>query len=340
MRKNFRRLSPPITTKDAIRRWGTIIGTTDSWLRGKAIGRLETKLAALASVDPECVVATDTCTNALAAAGHVVFNMYYAGGGSLHVCPLTYAGTYSWAEHAKKWVDCDEEGWPLGRVDVAVELWGRSVPHLWGGPSFGVAPIVDAAHRFRPEEVLAHFEAGSKAVCWSFGPMKELPGVRGGAAVFASAVSAKRARDFLNNGIVEGCPRGAPGRKGLMMNIDAVFLESQLRDAPRWQQLRQRVLEFYDRYFPTGSRVATLMTRPGVASGHLCVLRFPNKERRDFVRHWLRNPAIDTSVHYPVPDDAPPGAKELSGRILSLPCHPRMRFCDVRRICNFIIRAG
>lgn len=341
MRRNFRRLSPPITTKDAIRRWGTIIGTTDLWLHGKAIGRFEAKLAALASVDPECVVATDTCTNALAAAGHVIFGE--KPGTMLRVCPLTYAGTYSWfgpySLQSPTWVDCNEEGHPLAKVDVAVELWGRPVPHLWGGPSFGAAPIVDAAHRFRPGEVLAHFAAGSQAVCWSFGPQKELPGVRGGALVLACKDAAGTARAFLNNGIVEGCPRGAPGRKGLMANIDAVFLESQLRDAPRWQRRRQRVLEFYERYFPPGSKVATLMTRPGVASGHLCVLKFPNKERRDFARRGLSDPAIDTSIHYPVPDDAPAGCKALSDQILSVPCHPRIEFCDVRRVCNFIIRA-
>lgn len=335
MRKNFRRLSPPIVISASVAKWRNVVGSSDNWLHGNAIERFEARLAELADVDPACVVATDTCTNALAAAGHVLFGR---GPVFVHVCPLTYAGTYSWVtpddregEGGVSWVDCHENGLPVGPVDVSVELWGLS--------DVAGAPIVDAAHRFRPEEVQRHFRAGTKAVCWSFGPMKEVPGVRGGAVVFKDEAAVGHARAFLNNGIVKGCPRGAPGRKGLMPNADAAFLETQLRAAPKWGERRQAVLSWYDRFFPAGpGPVATLMTRPGAASGHLCVLRFANRERRDAVRHDLERTSIDTSIHYPVPDYAPEGTKALSDRILSVPCHPEMRFHDVNRISNLIIK--
>lgn len=329
MKRHFRRLSPPISASEARHALKQCIARTDFWLRGSAVARFEGKLARMAGVAPEQVIATASCTDALAAAGHVLLN---DRAHDLQVCPLTYAGTYSWNTQLRTWVNCDEDGWPVAPVDVGVELWGRP----W--PRSARPPIMDCAHRFRPEEVQVHFAEGAQAVCWSFGPQKELPGVRGGACVFAETSFTITARAFLNNGIGEAGPTGAPGRKGLMANADAVFLGRQMDRFLEWREERQEVLACYERFFPSGA-AETLMTLPGHASGHLCVLRFSSVGQRETAATGLSQLAIEHSRHYPVPSDAPQGCQDLSQRILTVPCHPQMRFHDVRRIAMKIIRS-
>ena len=154
--------------------------------------------------------------------------------------------------------------------------------------------------------------------------------------MFREPKAATAAREFLNNGILRGVPSG-PGRKGLIANAEAAFLVKQLKHAAEWRRLRQQVLTWYSLYFPQASPVATLMTRPGEASGHLCVLRFGTQGLRDLVRDRLGNAGVETSVHYPVPEDAPEGCKKLSARILSVPCHPGMRRHDVHKVATRII---
>lgn len=339
MKKAWRRLSPPSLADGALKSY-TAHMRSGSWLTGRASGILEAHIAGLAGLPPEHVIVTDTCTNALAAAGRVciqgprdVIETLEKG---VKVCPLTYSGTYSWAMHNHRWVDCDDDGWPVGSVDVGVDLWGRA----FMAPGVSTPAILDAAHRFEPQRHGFWLtDKGSEhlmAVCYSFGPMKEVPGVRGGAVLFRNVEFAAAARGFLNNGISNGVPSG-PGRKGLIANAEAAFLMKQMKKRTEWYRLRQQVLTGYSLYFPQASPVATLMTRPGEASGHLCVLKFGSQGLRDLVRDRLRNCSVETSVHYPVPEDAPEGCKKLAARILSIPCHPGMRRYDVHKVASRII---
>ncbi len=325
----WRQLSPPGFIAPSLRSYTGAL-RTGAWLRGPHVAQFEERLAKLADLPVENVIATVTCTDALAAAAWAIL-----GKSSARVCPFTYAGTYTGIVGPLEWVDCDEEGWPVEDVTVGVELWGRRLEH-------SRCEIMDAAHRFSPEEHGVLLSGGDVlAVCYSFGPMKEVPGVRGGALLCASGEHAQLARRFVNNGITPGgkLPDYPFGRKSYMANAEAGFLGPQFREAARWRGARQRVLDAYSRYFPKGSNVAELMTLPGEASGHLAVLRFPSRGAREIARDALSVLSVETSVHYPVPENAPQGCKDLSGRVLSVPCHVSLTEVGVSLVAKRIISA-
>ncbi len=306
------------------------------WAPGPRAKTFERKVARLVGVSPEQVVATASATAALWAATEVLGLTK-----TPRVCPLTWPATYAAAEDPE-WVDCNEQGWPTSTVDIAVELWGRQ----WrdGQPeSFQLCEplgattpkILDSAHRFAGDDhsaLLNHAE-GVKAIVYSFGPQKEVPCWSGGALLMKDSMAAGEARICLNYGTALR-ERVSVGINGLMNDVQAAFLNEQIKRLPTMRARRQVLLEEYVSYL--GKMV---LTRPGECSGYLCVIDCKSEAVRRMYRNALvKKPSIQWGHHYPAPSECPQ-AYTLSRRVLTLPLHIEMSLRDVRRVCARLLQA-
>ncbi len=298
------------------------------WKRGASIGFLEAAIARRLGVPSEWVIATNSCTSALA------MRPFWG------TAPLmTYAATNcnSLADSRgceDRYVDCDDDGWPEEHVDVGVDLWGREYPRATG--CRGVPAVLDAAHRFCAPEHKLYLEAGS-VVCFSTGPMKELPGFEGG--FYCKKMSSGEREDaqaFFNYGQKDRTPTGLGGINGYMNEVCAAFLLQQLREFDAMREHRLSILDTYRNYLG-----AWMMTTPENSLGHLAVIRLPDEGTCKRVKTTLRHSHIETGVHYPIAEEhKETNAYRLSKRILSIPCHTRIQPKQAARIAQRILQSS
>ena len=120
-----------------------------------------------------------------------------------------------------------------------------------------------------------------------------------------------------------------------MSDVAAAFLLEQIKDHAELKARRQKVLAEYDRH------LNNVISRGG--SGHLCVIDCGTEKIRDMYRRALdKSPNIQWGHHYPLnraQRETCPNAAALSGRILTLPCHPNMSAHDVRRVVARLLKA-
>jgi hypothetical protein len=169
---------------------------------------LEAAIARRLGVPSEWVIATNSCTSALCYANSHVG--YYS------IPLMTYAATFAQADLAasygqlRKYIDCDDHGWAMDYTDMGVDLWGRAR----FGP--GDVKVIDAAHRFCAPEHKGLLEAGV-TICYSTGPMKELPGFEGGFYCKKMLPGEREgAQAFFNYGQKDRIPTGLGGINGYM----------------------------------------------------------------------------------------------------------------------------
>jgi dTDP-4-amino-4,6-dideoxygalactose transaminase len=330
-KRPYQRLSPPHwhahtdkAFRDKLRR--------GEWKDHGRVRGLEKVIARRLDVPPEWVLATNSCTSALGVAFLLCEDEMCRPPGSLprvRVCPLTYPATYCWAVNFGweiEWVDCDEDGWPVGEVDVGVDLWGRAFP--------GSCCVLDAAHRVldsRHSELLRGDNV--RAVSYSFGPQKEVPCLEGGALV-APALEKRRetAEALIQSGQGNAL---AGGWKGYLSGPSAAAISKQISGHERAKQHRQNALAEYREWFGSA-----LLTQPGEASGHLAVVRLQTPGHALAAKARLRKLHIDHSLHYPIPENIPcPNAKALVETLVSLPCHTEMRRHDVLLVARAVLTA-
>lgn len=289
------------------------------WRDGRAIDDLARRIAARMGVPPEWVILTDSCTSALACARYFL---------EARSCPaLTYSASYG---DDTNLIDVDEDGWPVqDLVSVGVDLWGRRFP--------GACSILDAAHNWNDAPYHGEHLTARRltAVCYSFGPLKEVAWTRGGALVVSpDSITTEAAEAYLNNGFTRDGRRLLKGGiKGLMLAAEAGPISKQMQRHDDLYRRRQRVLSNYEEWL--GS---LLVTKPGECSGHLAVLRFSSPGHALLVEQRLKKDGIEVSRHYPVwdPADRLPGARDLSQRILSIPCHAQMQDRDCLRVVRSV----
>lgn len=263
-------------------------------------------------VPPDWVLLTNSCTAALSVAGRFLL-------GEKPTFPaITWPATWCWAKEPYL-VDVDLLGWPRAPVDIAVALWGRLPPVL--------GPILDAAHAFGMG--IETLRAGKlQAVCYSFGPTKEVPAVRGGCVV--SPHIAPHWRNHIRVGTAGRYSTDRHGTNHEMAEPLAALLTQQLRYRQVWQARRRQLLSLYQEALP-----CPLLTPPE-SSGHLCVVMAPDEETREAWRARLHAAGIETGIHYHLPlwirPIDYPGASTLTRQILTLPLHLQMSPSDVDRV--------
>jgi dTDP-4-amino-4,6-dideoxygalactose transaminase len=277
-------------------------------------------------VPEDWVLLTNSCTAALWVAGrHLI-------GRKVSVPILTWPSTWTWCPEGPTLCDVDFDGRPCGPVEVGVALWGRQFP--------GQAYILDAAHRFGDgaNEVRS---GGRYAICYSFGPQKEIPCVRGGCIV--SQLITDKMRDYCRSGTHDRYSVQPGGQNLEMAEPFAALLSAQLKHHAEWYQRRQELLKAYDLSLQSVGLGAALLTQPGQASGHLCVVRAPTEDVRELWRVRLGNAGVETSVHYCLPLWVRPcdfpGAWELSKTVLTLPCHLNMSAEDAHKVVQILVGA-
>lgn len=341
MKPAWKRLSPPQAPDYMIRELNNAIRSLQ-WDPGKRVKTLEARIARELDVPPEWVLTTDSCTTALAVASKFVLKGSLTTHGAcgtseakVSVCPLTWPSTYCHVpDHLINWMDCNDDGWPIDRVDIGVELWGRPFPD-----ALLPVTILDAAHRVldrRHGDLLKSDMV--RAVCYSFNCQKEIPCLRGGALV-SKVAGEKQVRAFLTCGTQDRRYMGAGGIKGGLPDPLAAWILKGINRLSRTKSSRQRVLRQYADHLGR-----LVVTRPGEASGHLCVLRCSDRGHRKLIRALLARHGVETGRHYILPagesvSAAAPNAAELSERIISVPCHPEMTNYDVRRVARLIASA-
>lgn len=306
----------------------------------------EAAVAQYLGVPREWVLATNSGTAALTVACRAV-------GGTVEAGALTWPATY--AHGAKRRVvdvraDAPVAQWTeeSGTVRVPVALWGIRAELPPRAP--GNRVVVDAAHAFGQH--IDDLRAGrADAVCYSFGPLKEVPCSRGGALV-SLLCAQPTVRALADSGTV--------GRHGIvsrgfnleMGEPEAVLGLCQLKYARAWWEARQALLRAYAAYWSeSGSGMAgRLLTRAvepgeaaGGASGHVCVALADSPTVRMRWQAALLANRVQCGIHYETPLWAPatrfPCSWDWSQRILSLPLHLGMGEATVRRVVGLLAGA-
>jgi dTDP-4-amino-4,6-dideoxygalactose transaminase len=114
--------------------------------------------------------------------------------------------------------------------------------------------ILDAAHNilnpFYKPGLSAH------AVCYSFGPLKQITTGRGGAVVgpFVAA-DRRRVEAYIHSGTVNHCGVYKRGRNLRMTEPAAALGLAQLRRLPEMQRTRKDILQMYESHLPDTSPI-------------------------------------------------------------------------------------
>jgi len=345
----WKRLSPPDLPNYILARMEKCL-ESGRWEYGKRAATLERKIGRELGVPADWVVVTLSASAALEACARFILE----GTVPIRVSPLTWPATYNailnhGSSSSITWVDCNEEGWPVEAVDVAVDLWGRPYrfpqdPLVFIFDVQAKFPLViDAAHNLLDpgHGILLREGSGIKAVVYSFNVQKEASCICGGALV-SPEVTQLPIREWLNYGVADRLPLEYNGEflggiKGTMPDPLAVWVLEQIKRLPRTRRKRKGILKQYERHLGK-----LLVTTPDNSSGHLAVVRFSDPGTRNLVQDHLLRHGVETSVHYPIHPkiaETCPKAAELSKRILSIPCHIGMTPYDVRRVSRLVVSA-
>ncbi|MGW9436755.1 DegT/DnrJ/EryC1/StrS family aminotransferase [Streptomyces sp. NPDC055607] len=219
-------------------------------------------------------------------------------------------------------------GRPVDLSSIAPELERR-----------GVHVVEDAAQAFGSRRT-----AGPATTVYSFGPIKQLTALVGGAIVPRTADEAQALRSMRALGItssqsdrirsttytVEG-----PGLRGVLPDINAAVGRIQLARFDKVAARRTTLWKAYARALRGAPDVA-LVDVGDDAVPFNCVVRIPGRDR---VHRIMRERGIGVGVHYPPNHLQPafarwtrplPVTEQAAGEILSLPFHPAMTTDDAR----------
>lgn len=293
-------------------------------------------------VPPAWVLLTGSGTAALEVACRQIVR------GEKFVAPsLTWPSTYSHIEEPRRrYADVDKTGlmdhgvYALA-VAMPVALWGRRElrAYLRGFEKNCGAVILDAAHDcLNPQHGKFVRDGIVQAVCYSFGPLKQMTCGRGGAVV-SRRLEGNRdpAEAYMNSGTRNRLALLKRGRNLRMTEPAAALGLAQLARLDAMDSVRQSILADYCEHLG-----AFMRTIPKLYSGHLAVLQVPVWADRDLWQERLNKKGIETSVHYYVPGSIPLDcsrqARFLSDSGLSIPCHTKLNTTEVRVVQEELVK--
>ncbi len=239
---------------------------------------------------------------------------------------------------------------PKTRAIVATHLYGQLAE---------IETIVDIANRFGVPVVedcaQAHGAArtGRKAGsfgavgCFSFYPTKNLGAIGdGGALTTRNAELAARLRRLRNYGWGEKYAVAVGGGKNSRLDeLQAAVLSAKMELLDGWNSRRREIAAAYSQNIRQ-PRITVPSIRGEEYVAHLYVIQ---SSHRDSLQRHLSSCAIDTDIHYPIPDHWQTPIRQMGAEIhlpvtetaartvLSLPCFPEMIDDEVQRVidaCN------
>lgn len=187
----------------------------------------------------------------------------------------------------------------------------------------------------------------------SFYPSKNLTVYGDGGAVLTNdAAIAQKISMLRNHGRKDKYLHEKVGFNLRFNEIQAAVGREQLKVLDELNAGRRRAAEWYRRELAGVKGVALPPTdTPGKTESvyHMFVIRLDNNDRRESLARYLKEKAIETGVHYPVPNHLQPAMEELYGklpplprtedyvkRILSLPMFPALREDQVKTVADAI----
>lgn len=177
--------------------------------------------------------------------------------------------------------------------------------------------------------------------CFSFYPTKNLGALGdGGAVVTNNHEMAARMRKLRQYGWAQKYRVTIPGgRNSRMDEIQAAILRIKLPYLDIWNEQRRRIAKHYNAAFAKLNVRLPCSTAADYVA-HLYVIRLAN--RRQFV-NGLKQKAIKTDIHYPIPDHRQAAylaehpyplnvTEHACETVVSLPCYPGLTDDEVDRV--------
>lgn len=231
--------------------------------------------------------------------------------------------------------------------------------HLYGQPAemdsigkiaeqHGLYVVEDAAqtHGVR---YLNHM-AGTlgSAAAFSFYPTKNLGAFGDAGAVTTNDDElADKVRVLRNYGSRKKYYNEIKGHNSRLDSLQAAFLRVKLKHLDEWNERRDHIARYYLEQLENLPGLGLPQIAPGASHGwHLFVV---THHERDRLMSFLREKAIDTLIHYPVPPHlseayaelgykagAFPLAEDLADHVLSLPIGPHLSLENAQTVVNHI----
>ena len=226
---------------------------------------------------------------------------------------------------------------PRTRALIPVHIYGHpaDMAPLQELASEYALPIVEDACQAHGSEYMAK-KAGSIGLigCFSFYPGKNL-GAYGdaGCIVTNDQQIDERIRMLRNYGQRKKYEHICIGMNSRMDEIQAAVLRVKLQYLDQWNERRRYFSGLYDEFLHGNDLIGPIERSYARHVFHQYVIRVKNRDR---LFRYLRDHAIETGIHYPIPVHQQPAYKRIglnSGlpttemiakEILSLPIHPYM----------------
>jgi dTDP-4-amino-4,6-dideoxygalactose transaminase len=288
----------------------------------KAVDELRERLAEFWAVPSSWILLTSSCTEAIGLWADYRLRAQPVDCEPMTAVPgLTWPGSYCAIRTEKVFEDIEHDCIPIHQnkyhtgLRVSVRLYGLSP----GVPDRN--QLIDAAHDvgFPPQPYLNCNTYG--AVAYSFGPVKQLSSLGGGALV--SPLCADRTLQQMASSGVDSfrVPQMDTARKCRMLPSSAACILSQLERYDEDQDRRMAVVDWYCKNIPKTIRLY-------MTSGHLGVLRFPGRRSMREFKDWLWANKVRTGHHYSVPQTQAArrtNAREFARNICTVPLFSRFK---------------
>ncbi len=225
----------------------------------------------------------------------------------------------------------------LAEIETIVDIASR----------FGIPVVEDCAQAHGA--VRAGRKAGSFGAvgCFSFYPTKNLGAIGdGGALTTRNAELAARLRRLRHYGWGEKYAVAVGGGKNSRLDeLQAAVLSAKMELLDGWNSRRREIAAAYSQNIRQ-PRITVPSIRGEEYVAHLYVIQ---SSHRDSLQRHLSSCAIDTDIHYPIPDHWQTPIRQMGAEIhlpvtetaarivLSLPCFPEMIDDEVQRVidaCN------
>ena len=240
---------------------------------------------------------------------------------------------------------------PRTKVLLPVHLYGQPAdmdPILALARTHGLSVVEDAAQAHGASYKGCRIGAHGDIVCWSFYPGKNLGALGdGGAITTNNADLAERVQILRNYGSREKYVNEVRGVNSRLDPIQAAVLQVKLKHLDAWTARRRTIATRYLEALGNTGLILPHVPDWANPAWHLFVVR---SGERDTMQARLGKAGIGTLIHYPIPPhmqaayaeagfspDDLPIAKDLAGKVLSLPIGPQMTDDQVSKICEAVI---